>query len=453
MINLSLQWFYWHTRHFWFGVIAVIYFTQFFSLLLDRFLSLNHIDLIEWILTCCVLIVAAKINDWRIKQIENSLNQYFTIPTRFFFLIVLLTGFGFTLIVSNTTIIITYITLLDILFIAFSIINAKLNDWLDGYSANGSRAPLLQQQPWLRVRVILGKVWQTTVGNIYTGFSSTLPAWLMMITARALRIRKEGIIIRCQHEACSNLFENPKLKCNQCNQGDVWTWPILSNPLFVTCSYSQCKHIYPTWQPVAEAVKAGELSFKYDPCQLGSKCQNFGLKESVRYYRIMLVCLDGVSAAHALEKIDLWFGMARRTEQTREFFQKLGGLADHHKRIRLPQRLNEALILGDKAINLRIVLFNPMTNPPTWAGGYDWVVIVPRTTSTQQMEAKFALSRVELPLTAWPEKKPYQPPNKLKRLFYPPKSDNELTSERGIPPKIGIWSKVEFESFIRGIRQ
>jgi hypothetical protein len=127
-------------------------------------------------------------------------------------------------------------------------------------------------------------------------------------------------------------------------------------------------------------------------------------------------------------------------------------------------------------VKLEVTLFNPFTNPPLWAGGYNWVVAVPKYRGDNkeqlEMEAKFALSRVELPATSITENQtPYQPPSVLKRLFYEPKNE-ELTSKRGIPPNIGIWSHIElmnnihptlpvysvlyiqdFENFIRGLGQ
>jgi len=448
--NLSLRWLELHTRRLWIGLVVAIYFIQFFSVLLAR------IELTEWIISC-TLIFSVWLNNWRIEKIINLFNNYkifnnkragryfFSAKSRIFVL-GLHIGYGSILLFSMPVITLAYIALIDLIFILFSLMNARLNDWLDYYNPNdGPRHSLLKQKPLLRVSVIFGRNWHKMIIVL-----NILPAWLMIITARFLRLRKEGLMIRCKHKGCSNQFENTKLQCNQCHQGNVWTWPTFLTPLFAVCSYNKCQYIYPSWQPAAEAVKSGKLSFKYDPCQFASNCQNLGLKESEKYYRILLICFDGANAAQLIKEIDIWFGMAAR-------------LADQQQRIRLPQRLS-VISSASKNVNLQITLLNHQTSPPIWAGGYDWLIIIPKNTQQIEMEARFALSRVELPATSM-ENQPT--PSQWKRLLLKPRKE-ELTAGRGIPPKVAIWSKLklvthihptlpvyytnEFKSFIRGIR-
>ncbi|MEN8218789.1 MAG: hypothetical protein ABFS56_20930 [Pseudomonadota bacterium] len=398
--NLSLQWFELHSRRLWLGIVIAIYFIQFFSVLLER------IELSEWIISC-TLVFSVWLNNWRIEKIINFFDNYkvfnnkragryfFSAKSRIFVLGLLI---GSASILLLPVIIIVYIAFLDLIFIAFSLMNARV------------------------------------------GILNILPAGLMSITARFLRLRKEGVVIRCKHKDCSNRFENPKLQCNQCHQGHVWTWPTLLSPLFAVCSYSKCQYIYPTWQPAAEAVKSGKLSFKYDPCQFASNCQNLGLEESEKYYRVLLICFDGANAAQVIKEIDIWFGTTPR-------------LKSHQQRIRLPQGICTIPRTSiQKNVNLQITLLNHQTSPPIWAGGYDWLIIIPKNIQQIETEARFALSRVELPVTSMENQ---SIPSYWKRLLAKPRKE-ELTAGRGIPPKLGIWSKLkssnEFESFIRGIK-
>lgn len=477
---LSFQWLELYRRQLWVGILFAFYSFQFLSLLFNR------IDLQEWIMTGALIIVVA-INHWRMEKIISLFDQYqgmhntklssYLFPSKIRWLVFFLglpIGYGLVFIFPNLIIItiIVIITLFDFILIAFSMLNKRLNDWLGYYTPNGSRHELLGQRPGLNLLVKLGKSWQRLINLTNTHFNTPL-AWLMMIIARLLRIRKEGVVIRCQYQDCTKQFENPKLQCHhqigeQSCSGQVQTWPTLAAPLFTVCN----QHLYLAWQPVAELVASSELSFKDESCQFGSNCQNFGLNQGRRFYKVMLICFEATNTALALEKIGDWFGTIHNAPK---LFVQMTQSIKHQKPIRLPRRA-EVFNLETQFVKLEVTLFNPLTNKPLWAGDYDWVVIVPRYRGQDKeqlaTEVKFALGRIELPATPTVKNQaPYQSPSILTRLFYPPINE-ELATERSSSPMIGIWSYIElkhethfmlplnpvlytgdFEKFIRGLRE
>ena len=278
--------------------------------------------------------------------------------------------------------------------------------------------------------------------------------WLMVILARCVRLKKEGLVYQCPQGRCGLYFENPELTFVEARKHkEVKTWPMRDAPLFATCEISSGSHrAYPTWRSISEALskaleEENDTIFKYQFCELDFCKLDFCSKTVCR---VLLVCMDERLTTEALAQILQWYGESHGLgKRESDFMDKIDRASPLPLRMQLPDRFETKTIYDtDKIPLFEITLYNPDSGL-MWARGYDWVIIVPKHADGDfdaiHPYIGYALGNLVVPNNLGNKNDPHQLrplPTRLNRLFGNPGNDPPPKAYgRGVVPKIGVWTK------------